>query len=454
MIVNMADDAAQPGDRGEIMTQLFRGVRAGLTAAAMLLVPMLAPAVPTAVFPQGGAPAGPPIAITGASVINVEDGSVIRNAVVLIEGDRIKAIGPAGSVQLPADVRKLPLDGKWLAPGLLNMHVHFGLKLPGAAGAGLANENEMQLVLRMADNARKSLHAGVTTVRLTGEEHGSDFALKAAIDGGSALGPRIHTAGEIIAATGGHGDLEGDGAAEMAKLVRQQIKQGATWIKVAISGGISDSHGNIAASSLMPEEMRTIIDVAHRNGVKVTAHNGSPIAADEAVALGIDCFEHAYHLTEKQLRAMKAKGTWLVPTAVVTDQGAMEFYKKIGSPPWYLDRVRSTRVDHNKMLQAAIKVGVNIALGTDQFPFEPNAGTTATVHEAELYVAAGMTPLDALRAATLNPARMLEADEEVGSLAVGKYADIIAVDGNPAQDIATLRTISFVMKGGQVIRQD
>jgi len=204
----------------------------------------------------------------------------------------------------------------------------------------------------------------------------------------------------------------------------------------------------------LPEEMRTIIEVAHRNGVKVTAHNGSPIAADEAIALGIDCFEHAYHLTDKQLKAMKAAGTWLVPTAVVTDEGAMEFYKKIGSPPWYLDRVRSTRVDHHKMLQTAIKLGVNIALGTDQFPFEPNAGTTATVHEAELYVAAGMTPLDALRAATMMPARMLGVEKDVGSLAVGHYADIIAIDGNPAQDISTLRTIKFVMKGGQVIRDE
>ena len=175
------------------MNELFRSARAGLVAVAMLLLPAIAPAVPTAVFAQGGAPEGPPIAITGASVVNVEDGSVIQNAVVLIEGDRIKAIGPAGSVQLPANARKLPLDGKWLAPGLFNMHVHFGLKLPGAAGAALVNENDMQLVMRMADNARKSLHAGVTTVRLTGENHGSDFALKGAIDGGAALGPRIHT---------------------------------------------------------------------------------------------------------------------------------------------------------------------------------------------------------------------------------------------------------------------
>jgi imidazolonepropionase-like amidohydrolase len=202
------------------------------------------------------------------------------------------------------------------------------------------------------------------------------------------------------------------------------------------------------------EEMQTVIEVAHRNGVRVTAHNGSPVAADEALALGIDCFEHAYHLTEKQLRTMKQKGTWLVPTAVVTDEGAMEFFRKIGSPPWYLERVKSTREDHLKMLQTAVKLGVNIALGTDQFPFEPNAGTTATVREAELYVGAGMTPLQALQAATLKPATLLEMEKDVGSLKPGHYADIIAVDANPARDIAALRTINFVMKGGQVVRHD
>ncbi len=434
-----------------------RGCKRSMLLAVLLLkaslVPTLALAVPTAVFTQA-APATGAKAIVGASVVNVEDGSVIPDAVVLIDGDRIKAIGPASSVSVPADVQKIRMDGKWLVPGLLNMHTHFGLKLPGPAGAALENETDMQLVLRMADNARQSLYAGVTTVRLVGEEHGSDFALKAAIDGGTALGPRIQTAGEIIATTGGHGFLEADGAAELSKAVRQQIKNGATWIKVAISGGISDSHGSIAASTMTHDEMKTVIEVAHRNGAKVTAHNGSPVAADEALELGIDCFEHAYHLTEKQLRTMKAKGAWLVPTAVVTDEGAMEFFRKIGSPPWYLERVKSTRVDHLKMLQTAVKLGVNIALGTDQFPFEPNAGTTATVREAELYVTAGMTPLQALQAATLKPATMLEMQNEVGSLKPGHYADIIAVSENPAQNIAALRTISFVMKGGQVVRHD
>lgn len=429
-----------------------------LPVAVLCMTGMLAPwpaaAAPTVAFAQAPVPPGQPLAIVGASVVKVEDGSVIRDAVVLIEGDRIKAVGSAGSVTLPADVRTLRMNGKWLIPGLLNMHVHLGLKLPGPAGSALADESDMALVLRMAENARLSLYSGVTTVRLVGEYHGADFVLKAAIDDGKMLGPRIQSAGEIIATTGGHGDLEADGADALAKAVRQQIKNGATWIKVAISGGISDSHGSIAASTMTKAEMQSVIEVAHRNGVKVTAHNGSPVAADESLALGIDGFEHGYHLTDSQLRVMKANGTWLVPTAVVTDEGAMEFYRKIGSPPWYLERVRSTRVDHHKMLQSAIRLGVNIALGTDQFPYEPNAGTTATVHEVELYVAAGMKPLEALRAATRNPARMLGMEADVGSLEPGHYADIVALSGNPLEDVAALRGLVFVMKGGQVVRHE
>lgn len=151
---------------------------------------------------------------------------------------------------------------------------------------------------------------------------------------------------------------------------------------------------------------------------------------------------------------MKAKGVWLVPTIVVTQPGALGFYRKIGSPPWYLERVRSTGVDHWAMLQNAIRLGVNIALGTDQHPFEPNDGTTATVAEAELYVKAGMTTLQALRAATVNPAKMIDMDKDLGGLRPGKYADVIAVSADPLRDIHALRTIGFVMKGGTVVRND
>lgn len=151
---------------------------------------------------------------------------------------------------------------------------------------------------------------------------------------------------------------------------------------------------------------------------------------------------------------MKQKGVWFIPTIVVSQSGAREFYRKIGSPPWYLDRVDSVGKAHIQSLRDAIAAGVSIALGTDQYPWEPNEGTTATVREAEIYVDAGMTPAQALRAATIEPARMLGVDNEVGVLKPGYYADIVALDADPTADIAALRTIGFVMKGGKVIRDD
>jgi imidazolonepropionase-like amidohydrolase len=408
------------------------------------------------VIAAAAAAPSPPVvtALVGGTVVAVDGGPAIKNATILITGERIAQIGPADSTAIPPGAKIIPMTGRWLVPGLMNMHVHLGLKLPGAAGNSLAAETDTEEVLRMAGNARLSLLAGVTTLRLVGEDHGTDFALRAAIERGEVIGPRIKTAGEVIVPTGGHGSLEADGPYALAHEVREQIKHGADWIKIAISGGISDERGSISAAPMTDEEMSTLIEVAHRNGIRVTAHNGSSEAARQALRFGIDGFEHGYHLDAAVLKDMKAKGVWLVPTIVVTQPGALEFYRKIGSPPWYLDRVKITGADHWAMLQNAIRMGVNIALGTDQFPFEPNDGTTATVAEAELYVKAGMTPLQALQAATTQAARMLAMDADVGSVTVGKFADIIAVNADPVKDIHALRTIDFVMKGGTVVRDD
>jgi len=394
------------------------------------------------------------IALVGGTVVAIDGGAPLDNATVLIEGERITQVGPAASVAIPSGAKILPMNGKWLIPGLMNMHVHLGLKLPGAAGDSLVNETDTQEVLRMAGNARLSLLSGVTTLRLVGEDHGTDFALRSAIDSGEVMGPRIKTAGEVIVPTGGHGSLEADGPYALAHVVREQIKNGADWIKIAISGGISDSRGSISAAPMTDEEMSVLIEVAHRNGIRVTAHNGSNEAARQALRFGIDGFEHGYHLNVDVLKEMKAKGVWLVPTIVVTQPGALEFYRKIGSPPWYLERVKITGADHWAMLQNAIRLGVNIALGTDQFPFEPNDGTTATIAEAELYVKAGMTPLQALQSGTTRAANMLGMEADVGRIAAGKYADIDALNADPVKDIHALRTLDFVMKGGEVIRDD
>jgi len=397
-----------------------------------------------------------PLAITGATLIDLDGGPPIENAVVVMRGGRFTAAGPALSTPVPDGAEVIDATGLWLTPGLMNMHVHLGLKLPGTAGAALANETEAALALRMAANARASLRAGVTTIRLPGDEAHADLALKEAIDRGDMPGPRIFSAGEMVQVTGGHGsgvdEAGNDGPYEFREAVRREIRAGASWIKIAISGGIATPGGDIAASFLTQDELEAVTEMAHRHGAKVTAHSGSPEATRDAVAAGIDGIEHGYFLTRSEFELMRDNGVWYVPTIVVSQPATMPFFERIGSPEWYLDRVRAVGERHWAALKAAIAVGVDIALGTDQFPYEENDGTISTVREAEYYVAAGMSDLQALRAATIEPARMLSVEDELGSVEVGKLADLIAVAGNPSRNISALRDIRLVIKEGMVVR--
>ena len=395
-------------------------------------------------------------AIVGATVVDLDGESNLRDAVVLVEGERISAIGARGDVSIPDGAKVIDATGTWLIPGMMNMHVHLGLVLPGKMEAELANESEAELALRMAAAARESLQAGVTTIRLPGDQRHGDLALNRAIEKGQADGPRIFSAGESLVITGGHGSEKGktysDGPYELVKAARREISAGASWIKILISGGIATDGGDIAEALMTPEEIAAVIDAAHRFGAKVAAHSGSAAATSIAVDAGIDSIEHGYFLDREVLRKMKRAGTWFVPTIVVSQPATAPFFERIGSPEWYLKRRDSVGKVHWQALQIAIEEGVNIALGTDQLPSEPNDGTTATAREAQYYVEAGMTPLQALRAATIEPARMLDASSDIGSLEAGKYADLLAVDGDPARDITALRNILLVMKGGKVYR--
>jgi imidazolonepropionase-like amidohydrolase len=403
-------------------------------------------------------PASRVVAIVGASIVDLKGGPPVADAVVIIEGDRIKAVGPAGTTPVPAGADVIRAAGKWVVPGLMNMHTHYGLVLPGRQGAELANETEAALALRMAANARLSLLSGVTTTRSTGESKGADYALRRSIERGETIGPRMFTAGETLNVTGGHGwnpSEEGlDSADAFRRAVRRRAYDGAEWIKIAISGGIADTHGDIAASHMTREEVAAVTDTAHRHGLKVTAHSGSSVATLEAIDVGLDCVEHGYFLTDEVLDRMVEKGVWLVPTIVVAQRTVMEFFKKIGSPDWYLARVTSVGESHFRMLRSAIKHKVKIALGTDQFPFEPNDGTTATIREAQYYVEAGMTAIEALRSATIETATLLGVQDRLGSIEPGKLADVIVTDADPSKDIRSLRSIKLVMKGGVVHRND
>ena len=401
---------------------------------------------------------GANVAVVGGTLVDLDGGKPIADAVILISGDRITVIGGRGEVAIPADYEIVDTSGQWLIPGLMNMHVHLGLILPGLMQLQLMNESEAAITLRMAANAEKVLRAGVTTVRLPGEHRYGDIALRNSINKGETIGPRIFTAGEALVITAGHGSESGrlyaDGPVELVKAAREQVSLGADWIKILISGGIATDGGAIAEALMTPEEIAAVVDAAHRFGVKVAAHSGSSAATETAVDAGIDSIEHGYTLDRKVLRKMARAGTWLVPTIVVSQPATQPFFEAIGSPQWYLERRNSVGKQHFGSLRTAIDEGVNIALGTDQLPHEPNDGTIATVREAEYYVEAGMSPLEALRAATIQPATMLGAQADIGSLDVGKYADIVAVSADPAADISALRSINMVMKGGVVYRHD
>lgn len=422
-----------------------------MTIRIALLVGMLA-CCPALALP--GEQPSTTVALVGGNLVDLGGQAPLRDAVVLIEGDRIVAIGAAGTVTVPADARVIDTDGGWLIPGLMNMHVHLGLVLPGKMAYELADESDGELALRMAKAARETLAAGVTTIRLPGDLRHVDLALKRAIAKGHAVGPRIYSAGEPVRITGGTDARPGvdysDGPYELVKAARREISAGASWVKIMISGGMSTPGGDISAALMTPEEIHALVDASHRLGAKVVAHSGSSQATDTAIDAGVDSIEHGYFLDRDVLRKMQKNGTWLVPTIVVSQPATQPFYERIDAPQWFLDRRDLVGKAHWQALQTAIDVGVPIALGTDQLPAEPNDGTTATAREAQYYVEAGMSPLQALRAATIEPARMLGADDDLGSLSVGKYADIVITRDDPSTDIKALRNLELVMKGGRL----
>src|SRR5712691_6435305 len=306
-----------------------------------------------------------PTLLTTCSVVDVVSGTVTPNAAVLVQDNRIAAIGPTATLQPPPGANTIDLAGGHVLPGLFNMHVHFGLILPGVAGDRMQNETEAALALRMAQNAREALLSGVTTVRLTGERQHADFALKSSIASGETMGPRIFTAGMACIATGGHGHsragtIEADGPDGFRRVVREQLRAGANFIKICIPGGIAGEHEAIRDAQLSKDEMRAVMDTAHGSGKKVTAHAGPPGAIRDAIECGLDCVEHGYFLTDDVIQLMVDHNVWLVPTIAVSR--CEEFYAKIGAPEWMVRKALAAGELHWAALEKAIQAGVNIAL--------------------------------------------------------------------------------------------
>ncbi|QOR70962.1 amidohydrolase family protein [Ruania alkalisoli] len=386
---------------------------------------------------------------TGQAIVIGADGTI---EAIGAQAEVLAGLGEHGT-NVPAQV---DLGGAVVVPGLVNMHVHLGLGLPGPMQDALHGASDAELVLLMAGNAREVLHAGVTTVRLVGETRYTDMALRTAITHGAVDGPRIFTAGHALCCTGGHGHdsdgLEADGADGFTHATRAQLRAGADLIKVCISGGIAGEHESIDTPQLTDEEMAAVLRTAHDWGRKVTAHAGPAPVITRAVELGLDCVEHGYELTAELCDLMAARGVSYVPT--ITVSRCEEFFRANQVPEWMMNRALAAGPRHWESLQHAIAAGVEIIMGSDMPPQAPFDGTTATVREIEFMVEAGMSPHAAMVSATSAGANWLGRAGEIGALVPGAAADLLVLDGDPLADISALRSMHAVVQAGRAVRDD
>ncbi len=401
---------------------------------------------------------------------DVDTGEVRSPAVIVIEGDRIKSVNPAEPV--PDSAAVIDLGDVTLLPGLMDMELNLLIGGPGGP-EGLPSpmhgvqDDPAYRTLRGAVNARATLDAGFTTVRNLGlmVKTGGyllDVALMRAIDQGWHVGPRIYPAGHAVTPYGGHLDptvfqrlapgimplsvAEGiaNGVDEVRACVRYQVRHGAKLIKVSASGGVMSHSTAPGAQQYSDDEFAAIADEAHRAGVRVAAHAVGDSSIRACIRAGIDCIEHGFLATDDTIKLMADTGTFLVSTTYLTEAMAVD---RIA--PELRKKAEVVFPQAQAMLPKAIAAGVRIACGTDA-PAVPHG---QNAKELCALVDRGMTPMQAIRAATVTSAELIDADEELGRLAPGYLADIVAVPGDVSRNIASTLDVRFVMKAGQIYKQ-
>lgn len=405
---------------------------------------------------------GQTIVIKAARMFDGTSDTVTRNAVVVVDGKRIAAISPAS---IPANARVIDLGDATLLPGFIDSHVH----LTAESGENWYLDYFQELMRQPAEQAllastfaRKTIEAGFTTVRNVGATDYVDIGLRNAINNGWVVGPRMLVSGYAIGATGGHGDgdpippargfqqsgpLQGvcNGVGECRAAVRYQIKYGADVIKFMPSGGVLSLSDPVDAPELSQEEMNAIVEESHHWGRKVAAHCHGDSAARMAIQAGVDSIEHGSFMKPETLAMMREKGTYLVPTLLAGDW----IGKKIDKfPPSIAAKGRAALAARSDMFRNAVRTGVKIAFGTDS-AVSPHG---LNGKEFALMTGLGMSPAAALRSATSSAAALLGVDDRLGTIAAGKLADIIAVPGNPLDDIHQTESVVFVMKEGQIVK--
>lgn len=395
------------------------------------------------------------VVLRAARLLDVAAGRIVTNAVIVIEDERIVAVNPAS---VPEDAETIDLGDVTLLPGLIDTHVHLTGDLDRDSFNRSIRQSAPDAALRAARNARRTLLAGFTTVRDIASRDFVDVALMRASDAGLIDAPRILPVGHAIGITGGHCDATGlapglmergpeagiaDGEDEILKAVRYQIKHGARYIKTCATAGVLSFEGPVGAQQYSEEELRVIVEEARRHGLKVAAHAHGTDGIIAAVRAGVASIEHGSMLNDQAIRLMIEKGTYLVPTTYLLDVINLDILPPpIRAKAEYI--IPRARASH----RAAIQAGVKFAFGTDAavFPHGDNA------KEFGVLVELGMTPLQAIRTATVNAVDLLGLSDR-GALEAGRLADIIAVPGNPLENVRVLEDVRFVMKGGKIYKQ-
>ncbi len=401
------------------------------------------------------------VVIKAARMIDVVAGTEVANPVIVATDGRITVVGAAGSVTVPADARTIDLKGLTILPGLIDMHVHLTSDPTISGYRGLEYVDSFWMAVGVR-NAAATLDAGFTTVRNVGSGNLDDVGLKQAIEGGYIAGPRIVPATYAIGATGGHCDVTElppsittptpgvvDGPDAIRAKVRQLRKWGAEVIKFCGTGGVLSKTDSVGGQQYSQEEMNALVAEAHMLGMRVAVHAHGAAGINAALRAGTDTIEHASLADEESFALAKKNGSWF-SMDIYDDDYILSEGEKNGVFPESLEKERQIGRLQRENFRKAVKAGVKMVFGTDAgvYPNGDNARQFAKMTEW------GMTPMQAIQAATLNAGQALGREKDVGAIEVGRYADIIAVATDPISDVKSLQNVLVVIKGGVVAKDD
>jgi imidazolonepropionase-like amidohydrolase len=403
----------------------------------------------------------PRTVVNAGRFLDVKSGKTLPNQAIVIEGGKIVSVGPAAETKTSSTDTVIDLSHATVLPGLIDAHTHLTGDPKDAGYESLGISIPRQTLIG-ARNARITLDAGFTTVRNVGAAGFSDVALRDAINAGDVPGPRMLVSGPPLGITGGHCDEDllapefhsvadgvADGITGVQHKVRENIKYGADLIKICATGGVLSHGDNPQASQYTLEEMKAIVADAHRLGRKVAAHAHGAQGILWASEAGVDSIEHGSYIDDAGIAEMKKNGTYLVPTLYLGDWFPANA-EALHLPAELIAKARVIVPLARKNIAHAFASGVKVGFGTDAavYPHGLNG------REFAVMVKLGLSPLQSIRAATINDADLLGWPDKVGAIEPGKWADIIAVDGDPLQDVTTLERVKFVMKGGSVVKNE